>query len=268
VYNRIVREFCDGRPLPLTISTTVDAPAGSGLGSSSALVVALVEGFRTFLDLPLGRYDVAHLAFEIERLDLGLAGGKQDQYAATFGGVNFIEFLAEHRVIVNPLRLSEAITNEFEASLVVCFTGVSRSSAEIISQQQIGIRDHNQQTLDALHQLKADTIEMKKALLTGDVPTVADVLLRSWNAKKRTAAPITTPHIDALFDLALSKGAIAGKVSGAGGGGFLMFLVPPDSRLKVINALNESGGRAGPAHLTTRGSETWASPAHNRQHLG
>jgi D-glycero-alpha-D-manno-heptose-7-phosphate kinase len=259
VYNRIVKEFCGGEPLPITLSTTVDAPPGSGLGSSSALSVALVEAFRGYLDLPLGRYDVAHLAFEIERLELGLAGGKQDQYAAAFGGVNFIEFLSENRVIVNPLRLTESVLNEFETSLVICFTGVSRSSDSIISQQIAGIRN-DPNTLKALHQLKADAIAMKKALLAGDVSGMAEILMRSWVAKKETSKMIATTQINDLFAIALAHGALSGKVSGAGGGGFMMFLVTPDNRLRVIQALNASGGMASPVHLTSKGSETWTVP--------
>jgi D-glycero-alpha-D-manno-heptose-7-phosphate kinase len=257
VYNRIVSEYCGGVPQAVTVSTMVDAPPGSGLGSSSALVVALVEAFRTYLDLPLGRYDVAHLAFEIERLDLGLPGGRQDQYAAAFGGVNFIEFLAGDRAIVNPLRLNEDVLQEFEASLVVCFTGVSRGSEAIILDQTAGIRENNEKAIEALHQLKADAIEMKRTLLTGDVVGMAEILARSWAAKKRTSSLVATAPIDELCELALAQGALAGKVSGAGGGGFMMFIVPPECRLRLIRALNARGGRASPVHLTSKGSETW-----------
>ena len=187
VYNRMVREFCGGEPLAVTVSTTVDAPPGSGLGSSSALVVALVEAFRAYLDLPLGRYDVAHLAHDIERKDLELAGGKQDQYAAAFGGVNFIEFLPDDRTIVNPLRLNQDVLNEFEASLVVCFTGVSRGSDKIIREQTVGIKQSSEETLKALHQLKADAVAMKRTMLAGDMRSMATILARSWIAKKQTA---------------------------------------------------------------------------------
>ena len=123
VYVRMMKDFNDGALLPLTIKTTVDAPPGSGLGSSSALVVALVNALGSVLGAPLGNYDVARLAYEIERKDLGLSGGRQDQYAAAFGGINFIEFLPGESVIVNPLRVSDSIYKELESSLVVCFSG-------------------------------------------------------------------------------------------------------------------------------------------------
>jgi D-glycero-alpha-D-manno-heptose-7-phosphate kinase len=261
VYNRMVREFCGGQPLAVTVSTTVDAPPGSGLGSSSALVVALVEAFRTYLELPLGRYEVAQLAHDIERKDLGLAGGKQDQYAAAFGGVNFIEFLPDDRTIVNPLRLNQSVLNEFEASLVVCFTGVSRESDTIIKEQNAGVKQSSEETLNALHQLKADALAMKRTMLLGDMRGMATILARSWIAKKRTAGAVTTVLIDELYELAVASGALGGKVSGAGGGGFMMFMVPPDDRLQVIHALNAGGAVASPVHLTAQGSETWVAPA-------
>ena len=264
VYNRMIREFCRGEAMAMTVSTTVDAPPGSGLGSSSALVVALVEAFRAYLDLPLGRYDVAQLAHDIERKDLGLAGGKQDQFAAAFGGVNFIEFLPDDRTIVNPLRLKQDVLNEFEASLVVCFTGVSRGSETIIREQNIGIKRSAEETLNALHQLKADALSMKSAMLAGDMQAMAALLGRSWIAKKQTAGAVTTALIDELYDLAMASGALGGKVSGAGGGGFMMFMVPPEDRQQVIRALNMTGALASPVHLTPHGSETWIAPMEPR----
>ncbi len=264
VYNRMIREFRGGEPMAITVSTTVDAPPGSGLGSSSALVVALVEAFRAYLDLPLSRYDVAQLAHDIERKDLGLAGGKQDQFAAAFGGVNFIEFLPDDRTIVNPLRLKQDVLNEFETSLVICFTGVSRGSETIIREQNIGIKRSAEETLNALHQLKADALSMKGAMLAGDMHGMAALLGRSWIAKKQTAGAVTTALIDELYDLAMASGALGGKVSGAGGGGFMMFMVPPEDRQQVIRALNVKGALASPVHLTPHGSETWIAPVEPR----
>lgn len=260
VYKRMVIDFAGGRPLPITVRTSADAPPGSGLGTSSALVVALVEAFRSLLELPLGPYEVAHLAYHIERIDLGLAGGKQDQYAAAFGGINYLEFMADDRVIVNPLRIARAVQNELETSLVTCFSGISRSSETIIEQQRQGMTERKGSTLDALHRLKADALEMKQALLLGDIPRMAQVLQRSWLAKKATAAGISTPEIERLHQAAMRAGALAGKVSGAGGGGFIMFLVPPERRIPVIRALNQAGGHAEDLHLTTCGAESWASP--------
>src|SRR5215467_3529540 len=186
VYNRIVRDFLRGRIHAISVSSTVDAPPGSGLGASSALVVALVEAYRAAFGLPLGRYDVARLAFEIERIDLGLAGGKQDQYAAAFGGVNFMEFLPGDRVIVNPLRVQPTYLYEFEASLVVCFTGQSRASA-IIQDQMKAVTKSDENALQAMHQLRTDAVDMKQALLRGNIQEVSEILNRSWHAKCRTS---------------------------------------------------------------------------------
>lgn len=257
VWRRMIEQFCGGRPRAWTITTHVDAPLGSGLGSSSALAVALVEAFRTRLALPLGLYDVAHLAYEIERVDLGLVGGRQDQYAAAFGGINFMEFLPADRVIVNPLRVGREHRNELESALVTCFTGVSRRSEQIIVEQQQHMSNPLGAEVENLHQLKRDAVDMKQALLRGELDTLAAILNRSWQAKQRTASGITTERIDALFDIAMRSGAVAGKVSGAGGGGFIMFLVAPERRVRLIRALAAEGGAASPVQFTDRGAESW-----------
>jgi D-glycero-alpha-D-manno-heptose-7-phosphate kinase len=257
VYERMVRDFHGNTPLALSVTTAVDAPMGSGLGSSSALVVALIEAYRAYLDLPLTRYDVAHLAYDIERVDLALAGVSQDQYSAAFGGINFLEFLRDGEVIVNPLRFSEGVVNELESSLVVAFSGQSRSSDAIIRQQASGVAAHSAQVLDALHQMRQDAIDMKRAILMGNIDQVAQCLERSWLAKKRTAPGVTNAVIERLEKLARDAGAIGAKVSGAGGGGFMMFVVPTERRFRLINALNEGGAMAYPVKFTERGSETW-----------
>jgi D-glycero-alpha-D-manno-heptose-7-phosphate kinase len=264
VARRMLTQFGGGRIRPMRVTSYVDAPPGSGLGSSSALVVALVEAFTASLAAPLGPYDIARIAFEIERIDLGLAGGKQDQYAATFGGTNFIEFHADDRVIVNPLRVSPAMLNELQTSMVVCFTGVSRRSEAIIVEQQRRMTTSvghvpAADVIDSLHQLKRDAIEMKEALLRGEIPRMATILNRSWQAKQRTASGISTGRIEELYDLAFAQGAIGGKVSGAGGGGFMMFIVPPRRRIAVVRALNAAGGTASGVHLTQQGAESWSA---------
>jgi D-glycero-alpha-D-manno-heptose-7-phosphate kinase len=259
VYSHIAKTYFDGARLPLTISTTIDVPAGSGLGASSALVVALIEAFRGALELPLGPYDVARLAFEIERLHLGLAGGRQDQYAAAFGGLNFVEFLARERIIVNPLRVRRDYLNEFESSLVICFTGQSRRSDAIIKEQVSALTAMSAATIDAMHALKRDAIQMKIALLSGDIRHVAEILGTSWAAKKRTAAGISNSKVEEMYDVAMKTGAWSGKVSGAGGGGFLMLMTDPENRYRLIQALNTAGGEASPVKLTFEGAEGWAA---------
>ena len=260
VYDHMVETYLEGDGPPLTVSTNIDAPAGSGLGSSSALVVALVEAFRVALDLPLGPGDVAHLAFMIERRKLGLAGGRQDQYAAAYGGVNFIEFLPGDKVLVNPLRVPRAYLNEFESSLVICFTGQSRHSETIIKEQIQGLVGMNAETVESMHQLKADAALMREALLRGDMRDMADILMRSWKAKKRTARGVATDAVERLFDLAIGEGAWGGKVSGAGGGGFLMFITDPENRHHLISTLNAAGGRASSVKVTFDGAEAWSVP--------
>ena len=258
-YEAFVRIYNHGVPLSITVTTTVDSPPGSGLGSSSALMVALVEAYATLLGVPLGPYDVAHLAFEIERVDLKLAGGKQDQFAAAFGGINFIEFHDHNRVIVNPLRIQDRILNEFESSLAICFTGQSRSSDAIIKRQNEAVVDPARGALEAMHRLKHDAGEMKSALLAGDIGAVGETLGRSWRAKKSTSTGISSQMIEQFLELGMTAGALAGKVSGAGGGGFLMFVVPPEKRLDLIRSLNAHGGQASPVKLTHKGSETWTA---------
>src|SRR3954451_24478195 len=166
VYNRIQKDY--GLPrASFCLSTYVDAPAGSGLGTSSTLVVSIIGAFTEMLKLPLGEYDIAHYAYEIERKDLQFAGGKQDQYAATFGGVNFMEFYPDDKVIVNPLRIKEQYLNELENNLVLYFTSTSRESATIIKEQVKNVNQKNEKSIEAMHQLKEQARMMKEAMLKG-----------------------------------------------------------------------------------------------------
>jgi len=257
VYRRFVSQFNGGRPLPCRITTFCDAPPGSGLGTSSTMVVALVKAFAVWLNLALGDYEIAHLAFEIERQDAALSGGRQDQYAATFGGVNFMEFFSRQKVIVNPLRINNWILAELETSLVLFDSGVSRASARIIQEQTDNLRNNSGGTLAALHEIKADAIRMKEHLLKGDFKSFAAVMRESWDAKKRLADAVSNPQIDATIEAAMAAGALAGKISGAGGGGIISLLVAPERRVEVIRALRRRQGNVLPCHLTRRGTDCW-----------
>ncbi len=258
VYNRIVRYHHGGVPLSFTLKTWADAPPGSGLGSSSTLVVSIVGAFAEWLHLPMGEYDIAHCAYVVERVDLGLAGGKQDQYAAAFGGINLIEFYAGDRVIVNPLRVRDWILNELEASLVLYFTGVSRESARIIDEQIKNTQSGSETSVEAMHAMKTDVGRMKEAILFGNIRQFARILDTSWQAKKKMAAGITNDRIEEVTRTALASGAISGKVSGAGGGGYMMFVVPPLKRLGLVDALSRlDGGEVMSFHFTKDGVTTW-----------
>lgn len=255
VFNRLRAEF-DVSPRGFRMVTHSDAPYGSGLGGSSTLVVAMVRAFAEWWRLPLGEYDVARLAFEIERVDAGLKGGKQDQYAASFGGVNYMEFYGD-RVIVNPLRVKEATLTELEASLLLCFTGRSRESAHIIEDQIANASKGHGQSLEAMHRVKDDAREMKEALLMGQLGRFASILDRAWQNKKQMAGTITNPRIDELDAFAREHGALAGKVSGAGGGGFMMFFVDAMDRHDLRSALEERGHRVLPVSFTNSGAAAW-----------
>jgi D-glycero-alpha-D-manno-heptose-7-phosphate kinase len=258
VYRRIMRQFNNNKPLPVTITTYSDVMPGSGLGSSSTVVVSIVKAFAELLSLPLGEYDIAHLAYEIERLELGLLGGRQDQYAATFGGFNFIEFYAHDHVIVNPLRVKNWIISELESSLVLYYTGHSRSSAGIIEKQVSNIQSADDDCLKALHELKAEAAGMKEALLRGDIRAFARFMANGWEAKKRTAGSISNDQIENVYSLAMQAGALAGKLSGAGGGGFMIFLVDPVRRIEVVEALQtRHNGEVVPVRFQKHGTEGW-----------
>ncbi len=256
VYNRIIRDFTQ-RPLSFELTTYVDAPPGSGLGTSSTLVVTILGAFAEWLNLPLGEYDMAQLAYQIERNDLKMAGGKQDQYAATFGGVNFMEFYKDDKVIVNPLRIRSKYLNELAYNLVLYFTGTSRLSSTIIEAQRRNVISNNEKSVEAMHQLKRQAIMMKEAILRGELEKIGEILDYGWRFKKQMADGITNPMIDEIYDAAMAAGASGGKISGAGGGGFMIFYCPGNTRAGVIKAIETFGGQVKRYEFTERGLNTW-----------
>jgi D-glycero-alpha-D-manno-heptose-7-phosphate kinase len=256
VYNRIRKDY----DVPMTgfrLSTFVDAPAGSGLGTSSTLVVAIVGAFAEMLRLPMGEYDIAHLAYEIERKDLLMAGGRQDQYAATFGGVNFMEFFGEDKVIVNPLRIKQQYLFELENNLVLYYTATSRESAKIIEKQSQNVLDKKEKSIDAMHQLKLQAQLMKEALLKGRVHEIGEILDFGFQQKRKMAEGISNPMMEEIYEAAKSAGANGGKISGAGGGGFMIFYCPDNTKYDVIETISKFGGYIKNYQFVDHGMTSW-----------
>jgi D-glycero-alpha-D-manno-heptose-7-phosphate kinase len=256
VYNRVQKEYAF-IPKGMCITTHVDAPAGSGLGTSSTLVVAILGAFVEMLKLPLGDYEIAHLAYSIEREDLQLAGGRQDQFAATFGGVNFMEFYKDDRVIVNPLRIRNEYLHELENNIVLFFTATSRESATIIKEQQSNVNDKKEESIEAMHQLKLQASQMKEALLKGKLHEIGTILDFGFVQKRKMAANISNPLMEDIYTTVKKAGATGGKISGAGGGGFMLFYCPSSTRYKVIEALAKFKGLVKQYNFTQIGLTSW-----------
>jgi len=257
VYNRIVRQFNNNRALNVKVTTWTDVPMGSGLGTSSTIVVAILSAYREYLKLPLGEYDLAHLAFEIERIDCGFSGGKQDQYAATFGGFNFIEIFKDDKIIVNPLRIRDSTIDELESRFLLYYTGLPRESARIIDDQINSVKDPNSKSLGAMFELKNSAIHMKEALLKADINRMVQIVREGWEAKKSTSTSISNPYIDKIISVAEASGVQALKLSGAGGGGFMLMCIEPEDRCQYIKKFAEFSGHFVKFEFTREGERSW-----------
>ncbi len=258
VYNRMVKEFTH-QAMSFELVTTMDAPAGSGLGTSSTLVVAIIGAFSEWLNLSLEAHEIAQLAYSIEREDLKMAGGKQDQYAATFGGINFMEFDKQNKVIVNPLRLEEMIIRELEHHLLLFYTAGTRDSAEIIERQKLNVTQKAEEAVAATLNLKDQAFKMKEALMAGALAKIGEILDEGWQNKKHLAQGISNSLIDHIYEAAIEAGASGGKISGAGGGGFIMIYCPGNSRYDVVKALEAKGVKLQRYNFVDKGLTTWTS---------
>jgi D-glycero-alpha-D-manno-heptose-7-phosphate kinase len=256
-YIHMMENYNEGIKIPLKLVTFCDSPPGSGLGTSSTLVVAMVKAFCDLLNLNLDNYKLAEIAFIIERVECGLLGGKQDQYSAAFGGFNFIEFKKSNNVIVNNLELSKSTIQELEASLLLFFTGVSRDSDKIIFDQSSNMKKKDKQAINALHNIKNEAISMKDNILNGDFKNFVKSMTNGWENKKKSSSVISNSFIEEIYNCAIDNGALAGKVSGAGGGGFMVFFVPIEKRKSVINSLEKYQGEISNTHFTKIGAECW-----------
>ncbi len=257
VYNRIVKDFNGGKPLSFNMSTSNDAPVGSGLGTSSTMVVAILEAFNKWLNLGLTDHQKAQLAYSIEREDLNLDGGKQDQYSAVFGGFNLMEFNKDGSTTVLPLNLKEEIVNELECSLLLFYNGRSRSSAKIINEQIKNTKKKNLKTLSAMHKLKRCAYKMSACVGKGDLDGFAKILKQTWEEKKKTSSIISNKELEIIISFAMLNGTKAIKISGAGGGGFLLLYCKPMDRQRLTDAMKTLRGNVYPVNFSPKGAESW-----------
>jgi D-glycero-alpha-D-manno-heptose-7-phosphate kinase len=247
----------DSKQESLELSLHSDAPPGTGLGSSSTMTVALVGAFQHYLKEPWTLYEVAELAYRIEREELGMKGGRQDQYAATFGGFNFMEFNGR-TTIVNPLRIAPDVLNELAYRLLLCYTGTSHFSNDIIQRQQASYSEKRPGTVDALDATKRLAIDMKNTLLRGNIDEMGRLLDEGWQLKKRFTEGISNPQVDQLYERARAAGALGGKLTGAGGGGYILLFCDSQRRANVAKAVYDAGGRVFDFSLEPGGLRTWA----------
>jgi D-glycero-alpha-D-manno-heptose-7-phosphate kinase len=233
-----------------------DVPPGAGLGASSSITVALVGAVTYWKQFRLSDYQIAELAYRIEREEAGIKGGKQDQYAAAFGGFNFIEF-SRDKTVVNPLNVKANILNELQYRLMLCYTGKRRLSADIIEDQVKGYIQQKDEVVTSLHQTKKLAADMKDALLLGEIDELGMMLHQGWLAKKKFSSKMTDPDIDGLYETGIRNGALGGKLLGAGGGGYILFLCEFDKWHKVAQQVEERGGKVMTFAFDLHGLQTW-----------
>jgi D-glycero-alpha-D-manno-heptose-7-phosphate kinase len=249
-----IRRFAGRESRGFDLLLHSNAPPGSGLGSSSAMMVALIGALAEFRNVPVTDYELAELAHSIEREELGIKGGRQDQYAAAFG--DFIELEAD-RVIVNPLRVAPDVMLELEHNLLLCYTGTTRQSDHIIEDQTARFEQGNEDAVAGLLAQKDLAVEMKNALLQRRLWDFGELLHTAWEAKKRMSSRISNERIEELYDEARRSGAIGGKVTGAGGGGYVLLYCRYDRKHEVAERMIELGASVDEFAFEPSGLRTW-----------
>lgn len=231
------------REIYVDVFLASEIPPGTGLGSSASVCVNVLKTVTSYLQMPLSKLELAERAFHVARNLLRRHVGKQDEYAAAFGGLNFIEFMADGDSRVCPVNLASAVMNELQDSLLLFFTGAAHHSWGILAEQEKATEQRHSQSVEALHEIKGLAYLMRETLEHGRLEQFAALLHESWMAKKRVSHKISNSRIDALYDLALRNGALGGKLTGAGGGGFLLLFCPADRQEQLRTALEEKGLR-------------------------
>jgi D-glycero-alpha-D-manno-heptose-7-phosphate kinase len=235
----VLKEF--GREVSVNLFLASEIPPGTGLGSSASVCVNLTKLLATYHHLPLSKYDLAERAFHIARNVLARPVGKQDEYASAFGGLNFISFYRDGNTQVEPLHLEPDLIRELQSSLMLFFTGESHHSWTILKEQEESTRKVGGGPVEYMHEIRKLAEPMKAALLAGELNQFGFLLHEGWEIKKRLSSKISNPHIDKMYEAALRNGAVGGKITGAGGGGFLLLFCQPSHQQDVRNALAAMG---------------------------
>ena len=231
-----------------------DAPPGAGLGTSSTVVVAVLTAFLEALNIRLNNYEIAKLAWEIEREDMDMAGGYQDQYAATFGGVNFMEFRSHDDIVINPLRLTKTVINELQHNILLCYTGMVHTSADIIKEQNADKLDKGL----CVGHIKNIAVQMKDCLLRNELDEFGMLLSSEWNYKKRLSPKATNSTLEKMEQEAINSGAVGLKITGAGGGGMFIIYTDWRKKKKIAEKMQELGCQIWDFTITKTGFETWS----------
>jgi D-glycero-alpha-D-manno-heptose-7-phosphate kinase len=230
-----------GREINVDLFLASEIPPGTGLGSSASVCVNVLKTLTSYLHMPLSKHDLAERAFHIARNVLNRHVGKQDEYAAACGGLNFIEFMPDGAVRVQPIDPGPSVITELQNSLMLFFTGSAHHSWNILAEQEKSTAAGDSRPLEALHEIKELAYRMRDALKAGDLPSFAQMLDDAWMAKKRVSTKISNSRIDSLYAIARANGATGGKITGAGGGGFLLLFCEPQNQDRVRQALGAEG---------------------------
>lgn len=228
-----------GRDLSADLFLASEIMAGTGLGSSASVCVCVLKALATYLDIPLSNYELAEKAFHIARNVLGKSVGKQDEYAAAFGGVNYISFQRDGGTLVEPLALRSDLLQQFKDSLMLFFTGASHDSWKLLQEQEHSVKQAGSATTESLHAIRTLADSMRTALEDADFELFGVLLHQGWEAKKKISSSISTPFIDEAYARARASGALGGKITGAGGGGFLLLFCEESRQEAVRHSLRE-----------------------------
>jgi len=232
-----------------------DFPMKSGLGGSAVVASSIFGCFNEFRIDKWNHYEIAELAYQAERLSLGIAGGWQDQYATIFGGINFMEFKAEQNLI-HPLKLNEDVINELEECLILCDTDTMHESGDVHEDQK---KEMNKSAIKDLVDKNVElTYKMRNMLLRGQLHDFAQALDLGWEYKKQFSSQISNQDLDAIYTHAKANGSLGGKLLGAGGGGFFLFFVPAKDKNRLMKAMEQIGKRAVPFRFEQNGLRSWS----------